>query len=84
MDEPLPDFHRLDGVAAVVTGGAAGIGYGIARRLAQADALVAITDIHETALEGAVGRLERSGASVIAMPPTWQIPTAPGRSSTGR
>jgi NAD(P)-dependent dehydrogenase (short-subunit alcohol dehydrogenase family) len=47
----------LDGKVAVVTGGASGIGLGIARRLAVAGARVVIGDVEEGALQAAAGDL---------------------------
>jgi NAD(P)-dependent dehydrogenase (short-subunit alcohol dehydrogenase family) len=47
----------LDGKVAVVTGGASGIGLGIARRLAAAGANVVIGDVEAGALESAAGEI---------------------------
>lgn len=43
----LPDLLDLNGQAAIVTGGAKGIGYGIAYRLAEAGAKVLVADLDE-------------------------------------
>jgi 2-deoxy-D-gluconate 3-dehydrogenase len=48
----------LTGRAAIVTGGAMGIGFGIASRLRQAGADVAIADINEAAAAAAIERLD--------------------------
>lgn len=42
---PIQDLLRLTGKTAIVTGGAVGIGYGIAYRLAEAGANVVIADL---------------------------------------
>jgi 2-deoxy-D-gluconate 3-dehydrogenase len=44
---PLNDILRLDGKAAIVTGGAKGIGRGISQRLVEAGANVIVSDIDE-------------------------------------
>jgi 2-dehydro-3-deoxy-D-gluconate 5-dehydrogenase len=53
----LQDLLRLDGKAAIVTGGAKGIGYGIAVRLAEAGAKVLIADMDEEAVQKAAQEL---------------------------
>jgi 2-dehydro-3-deoxy-L-rhamnonate dehydrogenase (NAD+) len=71
---PEPRFFSLEGQVAVVTGAGQGIGEGIARRLAQAGARVAVFDINEAAAQavakeiGGVGAASdvSSGASVGA------------------
>jgi 2-deoxy-D-gluconate 3-dehydrogenase len=55
--ESLKQLHDLSGKSAVVTGGAMGIGYGIARRLAEAGALLTIADINLDAAEHSANRL---------------------------
>ncbi|WP_232680533.1 SDR family NAD(P)-dependent oxidoreductase [Nocardioides sp. R-C-SC26] len=51
---------RYDGRVAVVTGAARGIGFGIATRLAEEGASVAIVDLDESAASDAAGRLPGS------------------------
>ncbi|MEZ5100835.1 MAG: SDR family NAD(P)-dependent oxidoreductase [Thermoleophilia bacterium] len=57
---PLAELIRLDGRAALVTGGAKGIGLGIAVRLAEAGAAVLVADLDEAAaVEAAAGLAAR-------------------------
>lgn len=57
----LRELINLDGKTGVVTGGAMGIGYGIAYRLAEAGASVVIADLNEEAGEKAAGELISNG-----------------------
>ena len=50
---PLPALLSLEGRRAVVTGGAMGIGYAIARRLAEAGAAVVVGDLADAATPAA-------------------------------
>lgn len=59
--------YELAGRAAIVTGGARGIGYGVARRLLQSGARVALWDIDEAAAERASLALAAEGGPVIAV-----------------
>jgi NAD(P)-dependent dehydrogenase (short-subunit alcohol dehydrogenase family) len=54
----------LHGKVAVVTGGASGIGYALARRFATEGARVVIGDVEAAALDRAVSELRDSGADV--------------------
>lgn len=54
----------MDGLVAIVTGGAKGIGFGIARTLAQAGCRVALWDLDEAALHEAKQELTGEGADV--------------------
>jgi len=58
---------RLDGRIALVTGAAAGIGLGIARRFATEGAFVYLADVNAVAAAEAAEALARDGASCRAM-----------------
>jgi 2-deoxy-D-gluconate 3-dehydrogenase len=66
---PLSRVVDLSGKAAVVTGGAKGIGRGIGRRLAEAGAAVLVADVDEAGAEQAADALREAGgrASAIAV-----------------
>ena len=51
------DFQVFDGKTAIVTGGAAGIGFGIAKYLIDHGATVVVNDIDQAATDRAVGEL---------------------------
>jgi NAD(P)-dependent dehydrogenase (short-subunit alcohol dehydrogenase family) len=55
------------GKVAFVTGGASGIGLGIARNLARAGAKVAIADVRSDALISAAAALKREGLNVLTV-----------------
>jgi 3-oxoacyl-[acyl-carrier protein] reductase len=57
---------RLDGRRALVTGSASGIGFSVARLLAQNGARVAMNDLPGPALERAVAELSDTGLDVFA------------------
>jgi 2-deoxy-D-gluconate 3-dehydrogenase len=59
--QPLQQIINLKNKTAIVTGGAMGIGFGIAYRLAEAGANVVIADINEKAAEEAAKSLEKKG-----------------------
>jgi len=57
----------FEGKVAVVTGGASGIGWGIAERCAAEGMKVVIADIEEAALEKAAKTLKEGGAEVLTV-----------------
>lgn len=64
---PLQDLLSLKGQAAIVTGGAKGIGYGIAYRLAEAGAKVLIADMDEATAQKAIQELTNKGWTAQAV-----------------
>ena len=60
-------MKNFGGKAAFITGGASGIGLGIARAVAEEGMKVALADIDERALEQAVSGLRQLGAEVMAV-----------------
>jgi len=65
---PLADLIDLSGRTAIVTGGARGIGLGIAHRLAEAGANLVIADIDAAAGDLAAENLREQGGAAIAVP----------------
>ncbi|MFA5954094.1 MAG: SDR family NAD(P)-dependent oxidoreductase [Patescibacteria group bacterium] len=59
--QPLKKLINLTGKTAIVTGGAMGIGLGIARRLAEAGANVVIADYNEKAGKASTKELQTNG-----------------------
>lgn len=64
---PLTQLINLSGKTAVVTGGAMGIGFGIAWRLAEAGASVVIADLNKNAAEAAARTLAAKGWKASAV-----------------
>jgi 2-deoxy-D-gluconate 3-dehydrogenase len=64
---PIQDLLRLAGKTAIVTGGAVGIGYGIAYRLAEAGANVVVADLDGEAAEDAAKNLREAGFAATAI-----------------
>ena len=60
-------MRQLNGRVAVVTGGASGIGFGLASAFAAEGMKVGVGDIEEPALADAVAKLEASGADVLGV-----------------
>ena len=65
--EPLKQLMDLTGKTAVVTGGAMGIGYGIAYRLAEAGANLVIADMNRQAADEAAAKLKAKGYKAVAV-----------------
>ncbi len=61
----LHELIDLRGKTAIVTGGAMGIGLGIARRLAEAGAAIVIADINETVGREAAEELNNQGGKAV-------------------
>jgi 2-deoxy-D-gluconate 3-dehydrogenase len=64
---PARELVNLTGKTAVVTGGAAGIGYGIAYRLAEAGANVIVADLDGEAAESSAKQLREYGFTAAAV-----------------
>lgn len=57
MDKPFSAQMNFDGRSALVTGGASGIGYAVARQLAELGAKIAIADLNIDAAKEVAGKL---------------------------
>jgi NAD(P)-dependent dehydrogenase (short-subunit alcohol dehydrogenase family) len=60
-------MQELHGKVAVITGGASGIGFATAERLAAEGMKIVIADVEPGALEAAVKKLESGGAAVLGV-----------------
>ena len=65
MVKPFSAKMKFDGRVALVTGGASGIGFAVARQLAELGAKIALADINMEGAEAAAARL--TGAEVMAI-----------------
>lgn len=63
----LNNLLDLSGKTSIVTGGASGIGFGIAARLGEAGANVVIADANKALADEAVAKLEASGGVALAI-----------------
>jgi 2-deoxy-D-gluconate 3-dehydrogenase len=65
--KPLHQLMDLSSKVAIVTGGAMGIGYGIACRLAEAGAAVVIADVNKSAADESAQKLTALGHKAVAV-----------------
>ena len=82
----MSSFTDLDGKVAVVTGGAAGIGLGIARQFRAAGMSVVLADIEDTALQQAAEQLGATGVRTDvrdAATPVWTSARLEHRTAAG-
>ena len=68
MNEPSTSTHRLDGLDAMVTGAAQGLGLAIAERLALDGASVIMADLQADKVQEAAARLAEQGLQVESVP----------------
>lgn len=61
-------MYDFQGKVAVITGGASGIGFALAERLAGLGCRIALADVEEARLSEAVERLRRPGIEVLSVP----------------
>jgi short-subunit dehydrogenase len=69
-------MQELRGKTAVITGAAAGIGFGLAERFAHEGMRVVLADVEETALRAAEEKLRAAGAETLALATDVTVPEA--------
>ena len=67
------DTSKVKGKTALVTGGASGIGAGVVKQLAQAEACVTIVDLNAEAGEKYAGELKQEGYEYGDRQPCQQL-----------
>jgi len=67
MEKKISELFDLSGKVAIVTGGAMGIGKGIALRLAEAGASVVVADINLEAAQATVAEMKKMGYKAAAV-----------------
>jgi NAD(P)-dependent dehydrogenase (short-subunit alcohol dehydrogenase family) len=65
MDKPFSAVLDFDGRTALVTGGASGIGFAVARQLAELGAKIAIADVNIEGAKSAASKLDGSEVMVV-------------------
>ena len=78
MDKPFSAQTNFAGRTALVTGGASGIGFAVARQLAELGAKIAIADVSIDGAKTAAGKLD--GAEVMVVEVDVRDPEASRRS----
>lgn len=63
----IQNSFRLDGVVAIVTGAAAGIGRGIAETFAQAGASIVVTDLKKEGADAVAAAIKAAGGKAIGL-----------------
>ncbi|PPD58368.1 SDR family NAD(P)-dependent oxidoreductase [Dehalogenimonas etheniformans] len=67
MDKSIKELFDLSGKVAIVTGGAQGIGKGIALRLAEAGASIVVSDINLESAQATVAEMKKTHFKAVAV-----------------